>query len=620
MKVFKNVIFKRIVIYLCCTVLFSSSIFMAYSVPVCAETTYGDLLEDALYIAGAAAGIFFSGGTLTPALLIPFIERLAGTGFDLYDYVTQDEENGTTTISADFVNLVLQAYKEYKEENGEKFDGVMNPGTDGYYHYDNVSVSVFLGAGHTANLKSVFTDINTYYPCAVWVISGQLNSDNMGLYRFHLVFYDKRTDTFFSLYVNNSTVPKSDLQNLSDFEQILEGSIYLNKPHYTFNNAYGTESGEGYPFTRCSISTGGLLNTAYAEASSSSIPIYHSLSALKQGLRTGDFSAAYNYGKPSSNVETPSYTGEYNGGDITVLTSSLDALQEKLAELEASNKSLEEKLKELLEWLKLTGGSVGGGNSDVTVNIDLSTTNGWLSKIYEKVSQIFDKISSGSAGTGGNILQESLDAVLARLDDLNAMLKKYLSEITGDLDDIKGQLADMSEQEFEQKSDSFLGEVMDAFSEISEVVKTKFPFSIPNDLHIFLSKIAPAPPEAEAALYLNDTSGVSLYSGEHGGGGTTDGEPNPPGGGGASRPGSSFVDVEHGGGGGSREPAEMREAPVFRLPIVIERYGIEEYIIIDMAPFDPLSRFSRSFFTMIFMVCLFNLTFKVIGMWGDIVG
>ena len=77
---------------------------------------------------------------------------------------------------------------------------------------------------------------------------------------------------------------------------------------------------------------------------------------------------------------------------------------------------------------------------------------------------------------------------------------------------------------------------------------------------------------------------------------------------------------EHGGGGGSREPAEMREAPVFRLPIVIERYGIEEYIIIDMAPFDPLSRFSRSFFTMIFMVCLFNLTFKVIGMWGDIVG
>ena len=172
MELIKNVFFKRIVIYLCCTLLFTSSLFMSYQVPVYAETTYADLLEDALYIAGAAAGIYFSGGTLTPTLLVPFVERLAGTGFDIYDYVTQDPEAGTTTISADFVNLVLQAYKEYKEENGEKFDGVMNPGTDGYYHYDNVSVSVFLGAGHTANLKSVFTDINTYYPCAVWVISG----------------------------------------------------------------------------------------------------------------------------------------------------------------------------------------------------------------------------------------------------------------------------------------------------------------------------------------------------------------------------------------------------------------------------------------------------------------
>ena len=371
MELIKNVFFKRIVIYLCCTLLFTSSLFMSYQVPVYAETTYADLLEDALYIAGAAAGIYFSGGTLTPTLLVPFVERLAGTGFDIYDYVTQDPEAGTTTISADFVNLVLQAYKEYKEENGEKFDGVMNPGTDGYYHYDNVSVSVFLGAGHTANLKSVFTDINTYYPCAVWVISGQLNSNNMGLYRFHLVFYDKRTDTFFALYVNNSTVPKSDLQNLSDFEQILEGSIYLNKPHYTFNNAYGTESGEGYPFTRCDVLTGGLLNTAYAEASSSSIPIYHSLSALKQGLRTGDFSAAYNYGKPSSNVETSSYTGEYNGSDITVLTQKLEGIGNKLDEIDKTGNSIDEKLKELLEWL-LENGGIG--------STDLTGITGWLER------------------------------------------------------------------------------------------------------------------------------------------------------------------------------------------------------------------------------------------------
>ncbi|MCX4323795.1 MAG: hypothetical protein OSJ59_12615 [Lachnospiraceae bacterium] len=627
MKLMKNVIFKRIVIYLCCTVLFTSCLFMSYQVPVYAsesDVTFDDLVEDAFYVALSALGIYAfsqSGGVLTLSVLMPFISNLAGEGFDLHDYIIQDSEAGTTTISADFVNLVLQAYKEYKEENGEKFDGIMNPGADGYYHYDSMTSLKFWKPMDSVNCSVTYTDINTIYPCAVVVYSNVKVSDNNFICRAHLVFYNKVADEFYTIYTLSDNVPPGEIPETSDFAQALEGTLYLNKPYYVEKYLVSGKinSGEFYPFKSLNMS-GGLPKEAYIQVTSSSIPVYHSLSALKEGLRTGDFSAAYNYGKPSSDVETPSYTGEYNGGDITVLTSSLDALRDKIVELEKSNKSLEEKLKELLEWLKSGGGSGGGGGGDVTVDIDLSTTNGWLSKIYEKVSQIFDKISGGSAGTGENILQESLDAVLAKLDDLNAMLKKYLSEITGDLDDIKGQLANMSEQEFEEKSDSFLGEVMDAFSEISEVVKTKFPFSIPNDLRIFLSKIAPAPPEAEAALYLNDTSSVSLYSGEHGGGGSSDGEPNPPGGGGASRPGSSFVDVEHGGGGGSREPAEMREAPVFRLPIVIERYGIEEYIIIDMAPFDPLSRFSRSFFTIIFMVCLFNLTFKVIGMWGDIIG
>ncbi|MCX4353816.1 MAG: hypothetical protein OSJ60_19690, partial [Lachnospiraceae bacterium] len=509
--------------------------------------------------------------------------------------------------------------KEYKEENGEKFDGVMNPGTDGYYHYDSLASFKFWAPMDSLNCSVTYSDINTYYPCAVLVYSNvDMGGSNNRLCAAFMVFYNKTADEFYTQYSLAGGVPPGEENYLDGFGQAL--SLYLNTPYYVETETVSgkTSSGTGTPFRRVRMS-GALPSTVYIQVTSSSIPVYHSLFSLKEGLRTGDFSAAYNYGKPVSSGESSSYTGEYTGGDITVLTSSLDALRDKIAELEKSNKSLEEKLKELLEWLKSGGGS-GSGGGDVTVDIDLSTTNGWLSKIYEKVSQIFDKISSGSDGTGGNILQESLDAVLAKLDELNVMLKKYLSEITGDLDDIKGQLANMSEQEFEQKSDSFLGEVMDAFSEISEVVKTKFPFSIPNDLRIFLSKIAPAQPEAEAALYLNDMSNISLYSGEHGGGGSTDGEPNPPGGGGASRPGSSFVDVEHGGGGGSREPAEMREAPVFRLPIVIERYGIEEYIIIDMAPFDPLSRFSRSFFTIIFMVCLFNLTFKVIGMWGDIIG
>lgn len=635
MKVIRNKICKHIVIYLCCTVLFSFSVFMAYTTPVYAETTYEDLLKDAVDIALAAAGIYVvvqSGGSLAP-LIIPYIESLAGTGFDVYDYVTQDEEAGTTTISADFVNLVLQAYKEYKEDNEEKFDGVMDPDTDGYYHYDSMTSIKFWKPMDSVNCSVTYTNINTIYPCAVVVYSNVSDGDNNFICRANVVFYNKAADEFYTVYSMSGNVPSYENSELSDFAQALAGTLYLNKPHYVERYVVSgeTSSGEFYPFKNVSM-TGCLPKEAYVQVTSSSIPVYHNLSSLKAGLRTGDFSAAFNYMKPISDVETPSYTGEYKGGDITVLTSSLDALRKKIEELEKSNKSLEEKLKELLEYLKLIGGGSGDGTGggDITVDIDLSTTNNWLSKIYTKVSQIFDKISA--------TVEPSMQDVVTAIEDLSQMLKKFLIQITGDLDDIKGQLEDMSEQEFNDKTDSFLSQLMDLFSEISETAKGKFPFSIPSDIQFLIARISGVSPET-AASYSYDENTVSSLSfnsdislnsvsendgTDHGGGGSSrpGDETEPPGGGGASRPGGSgFVSVEHGGSGSSREPVSSNNwAPVFTLPIVIERYGIEEYIVLDMSMFDPVSKMSRTLFLIMYIVCLYNMTFKVMGLWGDLVG
>lgn len=595
--------------------LLTSSVFMLYeNTLVVKAVEVSDLLKDAVDIALAAAGIWAvaqTGGAITP-LLIPYIETLAGSGFDVYHYITQDEEAGTTTISADFVNLVLQAYQQYREENGEKFDGVMEPGSDGYYHYDSL---LLVKSGWNIaypnddfDLTTTYTDINTFFPMAVVVYSNRTSSENSRnqISRMYGIFYNKTENEFYA--VNDFDVIEGEESLKYDFSQALSGYLYVGVPQILerYTKSGNTRRWENYVFF--GGSTGGHPPTASLEAYSASIPVYHSLSAAMDGLRSGDFSGAYNYGK-MPDCETPAYTGTYDGGDITVPTEKLEGIQDKLDEIDQTDKDIYEKLKELLEWLIGNGGGTSG-------SIDLTTTNSWLEKIYFKVCQISDKISEtagGAVDTVNTKLQETLDEILSTL-----------RTISGDVNDIKGQLETMSEQEFNEKSDSFLGEVMDAFSEVSEVVKTKFPFSIPNDLRIFLSKIAPVAPETEEqqieSYSFDSSSGISLYSGEHGGGGTSDGETNPPGGGGASRPGSGFVDVEHGGGGGTREPVEMREAPVFCLPIVIERYGIEEYIIIDMSPFDPLSRFSRSFFTIIFMVCLFNLTFKVIGMWGDLIG
>ena len=326
--------------------------------------------------------------------------------------------------------------------------------------------------------------------------------------------------------------------------------------------------------------------------------------------------AAQNYSVGTRKVYYTNNYYNYEPEDLTVavddLQKSVDDLQKIIDELlkkindQTSESEIEELLRLILEELQKNpgnGSGSGSGGGDVTVSVDLSSTNNWLSKIYAKVSEISEKIS-GFAG-------QSMDEVVDGIENLKKMLEKYLKIITSDLGDIKDQLEDMSEEEFNDKTDSLLDSTTESFSEVAELARTKFPFSIPNDMKNFLSVLAQTSPEA-AGLYSVESSDISLYSGEHGGGG-------------ASRPGSDgFVYVEngeHGGGGVSREPSELvNGAPVFALPIVIERYGIEEYVIIDMAPFESVSKLSRSLFTMMFMLCLFNLTFKVMGLWGDLVG
>lgn len=88
----------------------------------------------------------------------------------------------------------------------------------------------------------------------------------------------------------------------------------------------------------------------------------------------------------------------------------------------------------------------------------------------------------------------------------------------------------------------------DSFTDLGNGLKTKFPFSIPWDIHYILSGLATTP-----------------------------------------------------------------KAPRFELPLKVERYGIDETIVVDMARFQVLSDLSRSIFSLLFAVVLINLTIKVIG-------
>ncbi len=126
--------------------------------------------------------------------------------------------------------------------------------------------------------------------------------------------------------------------------------------------------------------------------------------------------------------------------------------------------------------------------------------------------------------------------------------------------------------------DSFIPAISDSIGDLNIDLKNKFPFCIPWDLYYLLTFLS----------NLSDDSGILIYSGNHGGGGHS----------------SESVEKKNG-------------APVFRLPIVIERYKIEEYIIIDMSPFEPLSKISRLLFTLMFVYTLINWTVKIVSVRKD---
>lgn len=153
----------------------------------------------------------------------------------------------------------------------------------------------------------------------------------------------------------------------------------------------------------------------------------------------------------------------------------------------------------------------------------------------------------------------------------------------------------MSEQEFTEKTGDFLDDIMEDFSEIGEKAKGKFPFSIPNDIRLLISK-------------------MSVSSPEDGGGGETYNMNTPA----VDDPGGGLITLAEGDPDDTPVISETG-APIFYLPFVIESAGIEEYVIVDLSGFDPVSKFCRSLLTIWFVICLYNMTFKVMGLWGDLV-
>lgn len=465
---------KRIFIFMLCTMFLSSIVFFSYeNTMIVMAIDESDLVYDAVIASLAAIGVYVSGGTLgTLALAVAPV--LAASGKDIYDYVIENED-GTTTISEDFVNLVLQAYKEYVKQN---FDGKLNYDEDTmYYDYGETVWKLYQPGEPT--VTSVISSFKYAYPFAILFKNGipYGSSGSMKEYNCEFYFYNGNPESanggiaLANNYLGLVLDPKPDPYVI----HYKNGQVYSKSNNFSVYGLFGSIEG------------------IYATISSSTVPIYTNYDQMVTDFHSNKFEHAENYCSTESSGQTSSYTGEYIGGNITVDTEKLNGISDKLAEFEESNNSIEEILKAILEWLELNGGGNGsGGGGNVTVNIDLSTTNRWLSKIYEKVCQIYDRMSE----TVENAEQAALDGIKNSLDEITEILKKIKGWTIADtIIDGVDAVADWADFVKDLLTDvtSGVSDVSSSMTDAANLMKTKFPFCLPWDVAMLVTFLAHEP-------------------------------------------------------------------------------------------------------------------------------
>lgn len=535
MKLIKRVL----VLFMVVCIIFTTVFFSYNNTMIVNATEYSNLIFDAVCVAAASVGLVFSAPTAA-AVVATLTPLLTQEGVDVYHYVT-DNGDGTTTISEEFIQLTLQAYQDYIKEN---FDGTLNYNPDnGYYEYGpSVSQIDYTNSNFPCFSKFENSGFFYPYPVALLLYDGVSNGSGKLKYKLEAYFFNGNTDS-----------ADGGIFKVNDY-----ASLFVKKPtcvHSWVSSSYSGFASEkltGLYFVDSLLSSSGSLSI-----SCPTIPVYTSYEFMKADLQSGKFTNAENY---RMSGQTSMYTGSYGGGDITVQTEKLGNIEEKLDEINETDKSIDDKLKDLLDWLGIGDGPGSSGG--------IGAPSGW----YEAVLAYLDSILS------------ALEALVwIEADD----------SITGDRKDLF-DLIDKIWEDPENGSQEAADAISGSFSDVARGLTKKFPFSIPWDIHALFTVFAnagnPQPAvvsysaqpavmsySAEPALHYSDSGGIQAY--------TIDPE-----------------DLEQ----------DAHNAPYFVLPLVIESWGINEQVVIDLKDFQTLSTLSRTLFSLLFAVFLIKFTMSVI--------
>lgn len=521
--------------------------------------------------------------------------------------VLVDESTQTITFSEDLTSYMKQALIEYSEEvNGFR----LYPTID----YDSISASYFKSSYDYKTFRNLVSEsgcitfATSYFGSGGSMLYGRpfhdITEDSVSLVLSHaysayviveVAFVGTNTWKTYTTTIKQFNTKYTDSDGYSVFNTFkswdegeeIKSNVYTGL--LDMRGAYPTGSVRGYTF----FSTDGRK-----------LKVFNSLNALKNyitGNRSVYFGSGF-YDTPAEIKVSFDDLEKYMNTDYDKLLDELKDLIGKETDNEDSltEEDLERLVDKLLEGLGNSGGGGSGGND-----------------------------TPGTGGDNTGFLQGMLDSISGYLDSI----LEYLDGILLELGYISNQIDDLTADAVEEKTDSVLSELFSAFTEIGDLLKTKFPFSIPWDIYsilTFLGSDDPVDGSARAApvSYFGD-DGIMAYSADDGlviaydditmssseDYGImplmTDEDVNGShGGGGASRPGSgSHYDSE----------GNYHRAPFYEIPFQISKsMGIEGVVVIDLDPFIPLSEISRTMFTCIFIMSLVNLSVKIIDALGDL--
>ncbi len=407
--------YKRLLITCCCTLVLFLNFFMCYRMPVFAKPTLDENGHLHAYnwddVKDCATDWIKYMAVQVGALLVDHsFSQYVENKDSWVDYWTEDNvsisEDGTNiTFSQDLMAYIKQCLDEYaKTENVKEENG-------GFYLLPTTSISDvpadrFLNAQQFRTFRNIVIEKSVL---AVRVV-----------YEAPIRFVDPFSDPEHPILLVGSL---SDLNRLEDYPYMPVSSGFFcandwnthsyrvqifpeqDKIYTSVSEGVDYETGITYNLYQ----KGAYMNWDFANHGSlgENFTLYST---------TGEYirvfvsqNAAKNYTVGNRKVYFTENYYNYVPEDLSVsiddLQETVDDLQKVIDELlkqignNTSEKEIMDLLKQILEELRNQQGGGNEGGGDVNIDIDLSTTNSWLSKIYAKVSQIFDKMSDGSDGT-----------------------------------------------------------------------------------------------------------------------------------------------------------------------------------------------------------------------------